>query len=427
MDMNTFRRSRGWLLAAAALLVAVWSLPSAASATTTATVALSTPGVTATNVLIGSDQPLTGPASVGYGEIAPASKAFFDFVNAHGGVRGRTITYTFLDDASDASTAVADERQLLPDVFAYFHGFGTAEHAAIVDDLNARGVPDLFAAAGCECWNEPRQRPETFGFGTDYPAEGRLAGSFVARTFPTATVGYVWEDDPVGCCAKAVQELDTQIPAARVVTRQPFTTAELPTDRLLPQISAAKAAGAQVVILETLAPQAVALALLDAASIGYHPQFLVPSNGSADPTTVGGLIRQFSGGRAGPALEDGLITQDFLPSAADTANRFIALFRQVHDAVEPQAPFDNLTVYGMAAAYTFTQALWAAGPHPTRRSVVAAVNRGAVNIGGPGLAPLEYSRFNHAGYAGERIGTVHNGAIVLSGPVFATPGTRGTQ
>jgi hypothetical protein len=428
--MNTkWRRDRlraAGLVGAVGLLIVAWGVPSPASAGTNPAASArmaSTPGVTASNVLVGSDQPLTGPAAVGYSEIAPASRAFFDFVNEHGGVRGRTITYTYLDDASDPATAIADEKALAPKVFAYFNGFGVEEHAAVVDALNAQGVPDLFVGSSCECWNEPRQRPDTFAFGTDYPEEGRLAGRYVARTFPTSTVAYIWENGSPGCCQRSMQELDSQIPAAQVVTRQPFTTGELSTDRLLPQVRAAQAAGAAVLVLDTIAPQAVALALLDAATLGYHPAVVDTFHLSADPVTVDGLIHQFSGGRAGPALENGLITQDYLPSAADAANPWIALFRHVHDIYEPTAPFDNMTVYGMAAAFTFTRALRAAGPHPTRQSILAAVNLGGVNSGGPGLAPFDYSLVNHAGYAGEQIGTVEDGGIVLTGPVFFTHDT----
>src|SRR5579875_2363236 len=49
------------------------------------------PGVTATSITFGTHQPLTGPAAPGYSEIAPASQAFFNYVNAHGGVFGRKI------------------------------------------------------------------------------------------------------------------------------------------------------------------------------------------------------------------------------------------------------------------------------------------------------------------------------------------------
>ncbi len=190
---------------------------------------------------------------------------------------------------------------------------------------------------------------------------------------------------------QGVQQLDSEIPPAQIVTRQSFTLADLAATRLLPQVQAAQAAGAQVLVLDTLAPAATALVLLDAASIGYHPQVLDTFRLSADPATVGGLIRQFSGGKASPALENGLITQDYLPSASDTANPWIALFRQIHDTHDTWAPFDNMTVYGMTAAYLFIRALQAAGPRPTRQSVITAVNSSAVNLGGPGLIPLDYS------------------------------------
>jgi ABC-type branched-subunit amino acid transport system substrate-binding protein len=412
-------------IAAAGLAAAAWGIPAAASSAATAGVLAApapAPGVTPTSVLIGSDQPLTGVSATGYGEIAPASRAFFEYVNARGGVHGRAIDYVYLDDASDPATAVSDENQLVSAdrVFAYFNGFGVTEHAAVVGSLNALGVPDLFVGSSCECWNEPLQHPETFGFGTDYPDEGRLLGSYVARTFPAAKVGYIWESSSAGCCQQGVQELDEEIPSAQVVTRQPFTLADLSAGRLLPQVRAAKTAGARVLVLDTLAPAATAEALLDAASLGYHPQILDTFRLSAGPVTVGGLIERFSGDTTSPALENGLITQDYLPSASDTASPWIALFRQIHDTYQPQAPFDNMTVYGMAAAYAFTRALQAAGPHPTRQSIVAAVDFGAVNVGGPGLIGLDDSPLNHDGYPGEQIGTVDNGGIVLSGPVYLT-------
>src|SRR3984893_17179728 len=59
----------------------------------------SAPGVTATSITFGSHQPLTGPAAPGYSEIAPASQAFFNYLNAQGGIYGRKIHLTYKDDA----------------------------------------------------------------------------------------------------------------------------------------------------------------------------------------------------------------------------------------------------------------------------------------------------------------------------------------
>ena len=71
---------------------------SGASGSTATTSASSGPnkasatGITATSISIGSHQPLTGVAAPGYDEIAPAAKAYFSWVNDHGGIYGRKIT-----------------------------------------------------------------------------------------------------------------------------------------------------------------------------------------------------------------------------------------------------------------------------------------------------------------------------------------------
>jgi ABC-type branched-subunit amino acid transport system substrate-binding protein len=424
-DASTRRKAseRHRVARAGAAAIAMLGLIIAACGSPPANTA-SAPGITPTNVLIGSDQPLTGPAATGYSEIGPASKSFFAHVNAHGGVNGRTITYTYLDDVYDAAgsaRAVPDEQQLVSDdhVFAYFNGFGLLTHQAVVDSLNAHGVPDLFVGSSCDCWNEPRQHPETFGFGTNYALEGRLMGSYVARTFPADRIAYIYETNPIGCCQQAVSEMEKNIPPSHVVAREPYTGADLvPPVVLLPQLQAARAAGAQVLVVDTLAPQAIAEVLLGEAVLGYHPPILDPFPLSADPTTVGSFIEQFSRGKASPAIENGLITQAHLPSASDDGNAWIRLFRQVHDQYEPNEPFDNMTVYGMAAAALFVQALRQAGPNPTRSSIVSAINGGAVNAGGPGLVSLGYSARNHDGYPGAQIGSIQNGSLVLSGPAY---------
>src|SRR6185437_9998558 len=104
----------------------------------------SAPGITPTQILIGSHQPLTGPAAPGYSEIAPASAAYFAYVNAHGGVYGRKIVYKYLDDGYNPTKTASVVRQLVlqNQVYAVFDGLGTPTHLAAVSFLNAEKVPD---------------------------------------------------------------------------------------------------------------------------------------------------------------------------------------------------------------------------------------------------------------------------------------------
>src|SRR5215471_5715726 len=73
----------------------------------------SAPGVTAKQIVLGSHQPLTGPAAPGYSEIAPAAQAYFNYVNAHGGVNGRKIHLIYKDDAYNPTNTVNVTHQLV--------------------------------------------------------------------------------------------------------------------------------------------------------------------------------------------------------------------------------------------------------------------------------------------------------------------------
>ena len=83
------------------------------SSSSSAALTASAPGITPTTITIGSHQPLTGPAAPGYSEIAPASAAYFAYVNAHGGVYGRKIVYKYLNDAYNPTTTASVVRQLV--------------------------------------------------------------------------------------------------------------------------------------------------------------------------------------------------------------------------------------------------------------------------------------------------------------------------
>src|ERR1022692_2144839 len=67
----------------------------------------SAPGIPPTTIPLASHQPLTGVAPPGYSEIAPASTAYFEYANAHGGIYGRKIVYKYLDDMYNPTTTVS--------------------------------------------------------------------------------------------------------------------------------------------------------------------------------------------------------------------------------------------------------------------------------------------------------------------------------
>src|SRR5487761_1470055 len=414
-------------VAVAALTVAACSSGSSSSGasqgaggSSSAALTASAPGITATTITIGSHQPLTGPAAPGYSEIAPASAAYFAYVNAHGGVYGRKVVYKYLDDGYNPTNTSQVVRQLVlqDNVYAIFNGLGTPTHLAVLSYLNSQKVPDVFVASGCDCWDAPTTAPETFGWQLDYIREGKILGQYVAKHFPGKKIGYFYQDDEFGM--DGVKGLDYEIPKSMVVSRQSYVTTNV---NIAPQVAALRAAGAQVVVSFSI-PAFTALLKLNSLKLGYNPTLAV-SNVGADPITLSGLLESFAkqGGATvnGNQLTAGIITDGYLPTLGDTSNSWIALFKKVHDTYDAKAPFDGNVLYGEAVAYTFVQAMLKAGRNPTRADLVNAINAGPPQ--GPAVAPYAYSSTDHAGITGAYIGVINNGVIVQEGPNLTTDTT----
>jgi ABC-type branched-subunit amino acid transport system substrate-binding protein len=419
--MNKSRRVRPLAIAAAAVAAAMiaagCSSGSSSSSSSSGAATASAPGITAHQILIGSHQPLTGPAAPGYSEIAPAANAYFAYVNAHGGIYGRKIKYTYLDDAYDPSKTVSDVHQLIlqDNVYAIFNGLGTPTHLAAVSFINSSKVPDVFVASGCDCWNDPSKYPETFGWQLDYIREGKILGAYIKQHFAGKKIGYFYQDDEFGM--DGVKGLDYEIPSSQVVSRQTY----VPTNvNVGPQVAALKASGAQVVVSFSI-PAFTALLKLTSLKLGFSPT-LVVSNVGEDPITLGGLLEAFAkqGGATvnGNQLTQGIISDGYLPTLGATGNSWIALFKKVHDTYDAKAPFDGNVLYGEAVAYAFVQAMMKAGKNPTRADLVSAINAGIPQ--GPVVAPYAYSSTNHDGVTGAYIGVIKNGALVQQGPVYVT-------
>ncbi len=374
-------------------------------------------GITDDSITVGAHFPLTGVAAPGYSEIPTGAKAYFDYVNANGGVNGRSIEYVVKDDAYDPSktSAVTDELVLEDEIFAMVGGLGTPTHRAVVDYLNEEGVPDLFVSSGSLQWGDAvDDKPYTFGWQPDYEIEGKIIGQYVAENLPDAKVGLFLQDDDFGADAeKGVRQfLDEQI-----VSVQRYTSGN--TD-VAPQVSALQADGADLV-LGFNTPAYTALTQLASLSLGYEPQWYY-SNVGSDPTLVGALLAEFSEGAVEPGANalDGVLTSEYIPGVDAPDDPWVQLWQKVWDEHGGDGELTNYRVYGMSHAYAFVQALAAAGEDVTRDSLVEAIEEQGGDFEGPQLAPYRYSADSHLGISGLQVVEIKQGAGEPLTPVLVT-------
>lgn len=359
-----------------------------------------TTGVTDDTVTIGAHFPLTGVAAPGYKEIPTGAQAYFDFVNAQGGIHGREIEYVVRDDGYNPTntTKVTDELLLQDEIFAMVGGLGTPTHSAVVDQLNDEGVPDLFVSSGSLMWgDDPEARPMTFGWQPDYESEAKIIAQYVAENMPDAKVGLFLQDDDFGEDAEkgARRFLEDQI-----VGVERYASGN--TD-VGPQVASLQGSGADLVLAFTT-PAYTALARLVSLSLGYEPDWFVSSVGS-DAPLVGSLLKEFSEGAVAPGSGalDGVLTTEYIPTVDQPDDPWMQLWSQVWEEHGGKGQLTNYRIYGMSHAYAFVQALQGIGEDLTREKLVEFMEEEATSLEGPQLAPFRFSSDSHLGISGMRV------------------------
>jgi len=378
-------------LAAASAVIAVAGL-----ALTSVPAQASVPGVTANSVKLGITVPMTGIAAPGYSKVAPAMKAYFDYVNANGGINGRKIQLVIEDDRYLPQEAVIKTNKLIlrDKVFAIVGALGTANNLAVNSKvrLGARGVPSLFVNTGFSGFADKRKYPTLFPLFSTYAMEAKIMGNYIKENFAGKKIGLIVQNDDFGVdalkgFAAAGVKFDETIKYVSG-TQSPATA--------LTWVQKLVAAKIEVVYLFGVTT-ATAAAVGVAAQAGYKPQWIFGSVG-ADATTIQTATT------VPVALLNGAISASFMPDAADTTDEYVKFFREVNTQYNKGVTFDNNVLAGMNGAMMVANAIKAAGPNLTRKGLMAAIESKGATFPSAGLVPLAYSSTSRVGYTGYWIG-----------------------
>jgi ABC-type branched-subunit amino acid transport system substrate-binding protein len=351
------------LVVVAALVVAVAaSVPAALGSRS------DTPGVTETEILIGGTAPLSGPESA-YKVVAEGAEAYFKYVNANGGVFGRSIRYLYYDDAYESTQTIQQTRRLVEQdkVLAMFNMVGTEHSLAVRPYLNELGVPQLFVGSGATVIaREASKYPWTLGYLPSFLGEGKVYGRQIARTRPRARIAVLYEDSVFG------RDLLAGLRAGlagkgRIVSTQSYAVTDADVNS---QLSALRASKADTLLLFAL-PKQVVQAFVSADKLGWRPQVYVASV-SIDPFLMN-VARVNTKGRT----TEGALSIAYLKDASNKARwgddpgvkLYTSIMRQYNPGGDPLAVAN---MYGMAVAYTLVDVLRKAGKEPTRKGLLDA-------------------------------------------------------
>jgi ABC-type branched-subunit amino acid transport system substrate-binding protein len=327
-----------------------------------------TPGVTATEIVLGATGPLSGAESQ-YEPVLSGAKAYFQYVNDHGGVLGRKITYTIEDDQYDPSQTVSLTQKLVEQdkVFAIFNSIGTEHALAVRQYLNAQKVPQLFVGSGAAVISAQRkQYPWTIGLLPSFPGEGAIYGRQIATTKPKAKIAVLYENDEYGTELLAGLKRGLGSHAGQIVSAESYGLLDA---TVTAQVQKLKASGADTFVIFALPKQAIQ-AFVVAANLGWKPTEYVTSV-SIDPAVMQ-IVHLNAGAQTGVgATSTAFLHDPTNPTQSTTPG--VKLYRQIMKKYLPNEDWKAVAhIYGMMAAYAMVDSLKKAGKNLTRAGLLKA-------------------------------------------------------
>jgi branched-chain amino acid transport system substrate-binding protein len=320
-------------------------------------------GATDTEIKLGNIMPYSGPAS-SYSVIGKVEGAYFNKINAEGGINGRKINFISYDDGYSPPKTVEQARKLVEsdEVLFIFNSLGTPPNSAIHKYMNSKKVPQLFVATGATKWNDPREFPWTMGYQPNYQSEGQIYAKYILKNMPNAKIAILYQNDDYGKdYVKGMKDGLGAKAASMIVAEESYETTEPTIDSHIVNL---KASGADV-FFDVAIPKFAAQAIRKAAEIGWKPTHFLNNVSSS----ISSAIKP-----AGFDNAQGIISSAWIKDPTDPQwkdDPEIKAWNAFLDKYWPEAPrTDANVIYGYAVAQTVVHVLKNCGDDLTRANVM---------------------------------------------------------
>jgi branched-chain amino acid transport system substrate-binding protein len=338
-------------------------------------------GATDTEIKIGNIMPYSGPASA-YGVIGKTEQAYFNKINAEGGINGRKINFISYDDGYSPPKTVEQARKLVEsdEVLFIFNPLGTPPNSAIQKYMNSKKVPQLFVATGATKWNDPREFPWTMGWQPNYQSETQIYAKYILKNKPDAKIAVLYQNDDYGKdYLKGFKDGLGSKAASMIVMEESYEVSEPSIDSHIVKL---KSTGADV-FMNITTPKFAAQAIKKNAEIEWKPLHFL-NNVSA---SIGSVMKP-----AGFAASQGIISSAYLKDTSDPQWKNDAGMKAFDEFLTKYFPegnrIDASVMYGYTVAQGLVYVLKACGDDLTRENIMKqAANIKDLELGGllPGI------------------------------------------
>ncbi len=307
-------------------------------------------------IVIGQTADYSGPQAAAVKETTAAAIAYFDKVNAEGGVNGKKIELRSVDDGFDPKRSVENLKKFAADktVVAMMLSRGTANAEAMLPVLLEVKIPLLGPVGGSQPMHSPPNR-YLFNLRTQTQTEAFKAIVQLSAQGMTQ-LAVVYTDDAFG--KDAVQGIDKALAARGVkpVVRETIPRGSTDVAAAVDKLSAAKPQATVGICI----PKACAALVKAMRAKGVTSTFLSLAN-----TSSNSYIKELAD------VAHGVIVTQVYPYPNSEATAVGKELRELTARAKLEPSYG--TMEGMIAAKVMVEALKRAGPNPTPEKVTGAL------------------------------------------------------
>lgn len=233
-----------------------------------------TPGVTDTEILLGSSLALQGHASYLGTETFRGYTCYIEHINAKGGIHGRNIRVIAYDDSYDPPKCLANTQRLIveDEVFALFSYVGTPTTVKILPLVEDARIPLLGMFSGANALREPLN-PYVINVRASYYQETEAAIRHLIEDLGLSKIAVFYQYDAFGFDGLTGMELALKQYGLAPVARGSYVRGTLDVQDGVSRIAASGAEA--VVMIGTYMPCAKFIGL--AREEGFNPVFYTVS------------------------------------------------------------------------------------------------------------------------------------------------------
>jgi len=357
------------------------------------------PGITEDTILIGSSSALSGHAGYLGSQYTLGSKAWFNEINAMGGIHGRKINFLTYDDEYKPDKTLSNTKKLISDdqVFMLFDYVGTPTSVKIIDLVHQADIPAFGFFTGAEALRTP-YRPNIFHVRASYYLEAEGAIEYFVDHLGFNKIAVMYQDDAFGLAVLSGVQLSLRKRGLEIVATDTFTRGSLDLDVPINSISSSDAEA--VIMVGTYSPLAKFIKGMHQADAFpyFHTVSFVGSEAFGKAILEQGVD---------PLYFDQIIVTQVVPSPRSDDLSVILDYRRHLEKHFPDETPNYVSLEGYVNARVLTEVLQNTGQNLDRKSLIRefeTTTNLSVGIG----RTLSYGTFDHNGFSSIFYSRLHN-------------------